>query len=503
VRDLGLEVEREVGVAPPVAVDVAGERVDERECLRRAGFAVSSVGAPTEIPRPLHPWDYSRVFTILHDLMTASARTDLAGPAWDLRVLLLSECSQPRLHGIMFDATGVLPRQGSAVFVNAIRAAAASRPADMCVDADRAVVRTIVHELGHALNLAHRWEADVGRPDSTSFMNYPWRYAAGGPCGYWRDFRFTFDADELAFLRHGPRAAVRPGDAPFRSVAYWADGGAGVLPAVPDRPRDVLHLSLVAPSSGPDVVLGQPVFIEALLQNLGDEPVTVPADPLDVKTGVLALFIRRVTTDAPPVAADYHRFTPMTVACPDPAGTVTVGPHDLLSNNVNLTFGAGGFAFPEAGRYEIRPVLDLPDPWGVVPGRPLELRVVEPAGPADRRDLEVLMRPDVGAWFALGGADALGGAGDDLAGLTPRRLAANGPADPVVAAATRAAGLHAARGAVRFTAGRFHEREPDVDTAARLLDRLDDVALRTFDRQTAAATARLARELHRGGRGGN
>jgi hypothetical protein len=458
---------------------------------------VSSVGAKTEIPRPTGPWDFSRVYTILHDLMTATARADLAGPAWELHLLLLSESSRVGLHGIMFDAAGVLPRQGSAVFVDAIRSDAATHPDLMCIDADRAIIRTIVHELGHALNLAHRWEGDVGRPDSTSFMNYPWRYTAGGACGYWRDFGFTFDADELTFLRHAPRAAVRPGDTPFRSVAYWADGGAGVLPAIPARPRDVLHLTLVAPQSGPDFMLGQPVFIEALLQNIGDEPATFPTDPLDVKTGVLALFIRRITGDAPPVPTDYHRFTPMTVACPTPtADTVTISAHDLLANNVNLGFGAGMFTFAEAGRYEIRPFLDLAEPWGVVPGESLEIRIVAPANPADERDAAVLMRPEVGAWFALGGADALQSAGDDLAELALRREAAYGAADPVVAAVTRTAGLNAARGAMRFTAGRFQERAPDKGQAARLLGRLDEAALRTFDRQTAAATARLARELN-------
>ena len=63
-----------------------------------------------------------------------------------------------------------------------------------------------MHELGHALNLAHTWL--VGRPDTTSFMNYPQRYPHGTTFAdrahnYWKDFDYKFDPEEIFHLHHG------------------------------------------------------------------------------------------------------------------------------------------------------------------------------------------------------------------------------------------------------------------------------------------------------------
>ena len=67
-------------------------------------------------------------------------------------------------------------------------------------DRDRRFLRTVVHELGHALNLAHAWL--VNRAHSTSFMQYPQRYPHGAnfvekDANYWRDFDYAFDPEEL------------------------------------------------------------------------------------------------------------------------------------------------------------------------------------------------------------------------------------------------------------------------------------------------------------------
>jgi len=146
LRELGLEIEREDGVDAPQPTEFAGMRVDERECFRRAGFAVSAVGAPTQIPRQVEPWDYSRMFTLLHDVMTAKGESNLSVAAWELHLLLLSSCTNSLLNGVMFDAAGVLPRQGSAVFLDTIRRHAAAHGEDP----DRNAVRTIVQQIHRA-----------------------------------------------------------------------------------------------------------------------------------------------------------------------------------------------------------------------------------------------------------------------------------------------------------------------------------------------------------------
>jgi hypothetical protein len=481
LRELGLETETEQGVEVPRPVDFDGAGIDEQECFRRAGFAVSVVGAATAIPRQAEPWDRSRLFTLLHDTMTASARANLSSAAWRLHLLLLSSCSQTGLAGIMFDAAGLLPRQGCAVFLDTVRRYAAQHEEDP----DRNAIRTIVHELGHALNLAHRFEEGVGRADSTSFMNYPYRFVPGGADAYWAAFRFAFDSDELDFLRHAPLGAVMPGTAGFHSVAYWT--GHGWLPPASPAPASVLVLGLKLPPAGPTFVLGQPVFLEVVLENVGDTPVTFASEPLDLKAGPLRVFVRpRPHEESDRV--EFRVFVPLAMGCVEPDEPVTLAAHDLLSNNVNIGFGARGSTFDSAGIYQVVALLDLQPPWGRVVGRMLEIRVVDEMN----ADAGTLLRRDVGAWFALGGSDALAEAATVLEDLRLEREIRNGPADPIVAAIVRAAGINAGREVTRYQDGEFRARPGDPVRAEALLASLDDAALGNFDPYTAADTARLA-----------
>jgi hypothetical protein len=494
LRELGLEIETEEGVAQPGPVTFQHAPIGIRESFRRAGFAVHDAGVPSTIPRRPEGWDYSTIFTALHDGMTAAARAGLTGPSWDLHLLLLSTCSRAGLMGIMFDPVGLLPRQGCAAFLDAIR-----QHADDGLP-ERHVVRTAVHELGHGLNLAHRFESQVGHVDSTSFMNYDWRYLGGDHVAeYWDRFAYAFDPDELEFLHHAPRPAIRPGDAIFHSVDYWSTGTGGFTPFTPTAPGSELLLSLVAPPSGPVFALGQPVFLEAVLENLGDTAVSFAANPLDPKTGYLEIRYQAFTGRATAELADARTFVPMMVGCllPNPDLTVTLGPHDALRNNVNLAFGAGGVTFTEPGTYDIVPILNLPSPDGpiMVRGDALRIRIAQPQDPADERDVLVLQRADVGAWFALGGSDALARAGDDLAELSKRRQAVRGAADPIVTAIVRAAGINAGRRFTRIEDGQIRERPSDPARAAALLGSLGADALATLDADTAAGTIALARDF--------
>jgi hypothetical protein len=498
LRDLRLEVETEADVRPAGPVDFHGAAEGVRECLRAAGFAVGDIGEASRIPRPPQPWDYSKIFTILNDLMASAATADLTRAAWNVHLLQLSRCSLEGLAGIMFDETDPLPRQGSAVFVDRIRDAAKDG------DSDRQILRTVVHELGHALNLVHRFERAVGRADSTSFMNYPSRYRLGGHTAeYWADFAYTFDPDELEFLRHAPQAAIRPGDAAFHSVPYWTSGAGGYVPYLPAVAEPGLRLSLQAPANGPVFAFGQPVLLGITLENLTTTPIEFGSDPLDPKTGGVEILIQRVTGGADNGARGAAAtFLPMMRGCvvEDDLTRVSLPAAGTLRDNVNLTFGSGGFSFAEPGTYDLVPLLGLPltGPDGttvehLVRGAALRIRVGYPHEPADERDALVLLRPDVGAWFALGGSDCLTAASDDLSELCERRRARNGAADPVVAGITRGLGINAGRGFVRLRDGRFEQRAGDPGRAADLLGGLDAVTLRTFDASTAAGTADLAR----------
>jgi hypothetical protein len=119
----------------------------------------------------------------------------------------------PGLLGIMFDQLGP-QRQGCAVFH---RGLGGTTPQQL-----RLQLQTYVHELGHCFNLLHSFQKSlaippgVDRPNSLSWMNYPWLYPLGGEAAFWANFPFQFDDGEIIHLRHAFRNNIVIGGNPFR-----------------------------------------------------------------------------------------------------------------------------------------------------------------------------------------------------------------------------------------------------------------------------------------------
>ncbi|MFD0522927.1 zinc metalloprotease [Paractinoplanes durhamensis] len=477
---------------PPEPVQWNGTPTGFRECLRGAGFAVPEAGEPTGIPRQADGWlwDESVVFGVLDDWMTWAAQARLDAPAWQAHLLMLGRPVKKGLYGVMFDIGGGLPRQGCAVFADEIRAR--TDPADH----DRRIIQTVVHELGHTCNLVHRFERPVGRADSTSFMNYDWMYDGGNQAAlFWDRFAYRFDDDELAFLRHGPRTSVEPGTAPFHSADYWG-AAPGTNPAfIPAAPTPGFRLTLEPPARGAVFEFGQPIYLQVTLGNTGPAAVPLPPGALDIKAGHLEIIVERGPGDGSgTIGADARSFVPMVQRCLiDFTGDDDqLEPGDSITENVSLTFGAGGFPMAEPGTYLLTPLLSLPGD-NVIRGRTLRVRVAYPRSRRDEDHAAVLQRPDVGAWFALGGSEVLGAARDSLSAIREERMATAGPADPIAATITRSLGLDASRPYVRFTDGKYSSHPADTDRAFATLGALtsDETAMLCFDEATAEKTRDL------------
>lgn len=497
-RRLGIEVETEDGVLPPEPVQWQGAPLAFRECLAQAGFAVSDAGQPTGIPRQDDGWvwDDSNIYGVLDDWMAWAAQAPLDAPAWQVHLLLLSRATAKGLYGVMFDVTGGLPRQGCAVFADAIRAGSAPD------EQDRRIIQTIVHEIGHAFNLVHRFERTIGRADSTSFMNYDWLYRGGNQAEqFWEKFSYCFDADELAFLRHGPRAAVMPGSTPFHSVDYWG-AVPGTHPAfLPAAPTPGLRLTLAPPARGPLFDFGQPVYLQVTLQNTGADPVALPPGALDVKAGHLEVLVEN---GLPGTDGSARSFVPMVQRCliDFTGGPQALAPGSSLTENLNLTFGSGGFTMAQPGTYRLTPLLSLSSHDSVedttntqvIRGETLTVQVAYPRSRQDEQHAALLLQPKVGAWFALGGTDALDTTRDTLSEIREQRRATAGPSDPIAAAITRSLGLAASRPYMRFQDGKYHSRPALTEVATAMLGELtaDEEAMRAFDRITARSTHKIA-----------
>jgi hypothetical protein len=338
-------------------------------------------------------------------LMERYGGAPMREPDFRIQVLWLSESNRRGLLGVMFDTEDAYPRQGLAIFAGAIRGI---EPQDAPPETLRQrLVHTTVHEIGHALNLAHRFEPEVAKIDSLSCMNYDWTYAGGGcAAAYWDRCRFTFDPDELDFLRHGPWRAVAPGGEPFHSVPYWA------APAPDDEmtaPAEDAGLALrLLPPGSPLLTFAQPVTLGIELHNVGSSEIVVPHYALDQKGGLLSVAISRIPRGRsiePGLPAEI--FAPIVRRCyrraADPTAQISLRPGQARMDNINITFGVAGFPFAEPGDYMITARLTLPDPnRGAIAcqAAPVKIRIARPHSAGEEAEGLVMLEREVGHFLA-------------------------------------------------------------------------------------------------------
>ncbi|WP_298843657.1 hypothetical protein [uncultured Roseobacter sp.] len=512
LRRIGIEMEKEDGTQPPPSWNFGHRRVTWRTALQDAGFDVVDTGIRNRIPEQKEGWGQSE----LHTLMTDLADAGLTGPAWRQQLLWLGRPKRERLLGVMFDTSAQLPRQGSAVFEREIREWVTDAP-------DRKVIQTAVHEIGHGLNLSHRFGPDVGHADSTSFMNYPWQYQGGGrEDGYWDRFAFAFDADELEFLRHAPRNQIIPGGDPFHSADYWSRASRGYTPYASDAPVGGLRLELLPPD--PDSGMGafrfgQQVFLEIRVTNTGTEPVPLQKRLLDPKGGFLGVRIEKSGRGATADSRALH-FHPIVSRCFDLSNLAdsredettqvrVLAPGASHSENINLTFGADGFSFAEPGHYTVQvsgtffintgDADPFNDKEAVTASNVLPVFIARPHSPDEEIEVEtILMREDVGTFFALGGSAVLEKARDDLEAVLDRRMGrAKIPSDPVAANIMRCFGIDEQRKYRRFDGKKLRYLRSNLSKAAEHLRRVQRAGAGVFDRETRAGTGRLLEKLEK------
>ena len=495
LRELGLEMESEIGIDPLPSYEFNGRTITVETCLEDAGFNVFNVGHRDQFPSPSSgKWDTSE----LHGLMSTYAQEPLDRKSWNLHLLMAQESTLNGLLGIMFDNDdddlNQLPRQGVAIFQKLI----ATYP-----NWKQKLIQTTVHELGHALNLAHRFERPVGRANSTSFMNYDWKYMGGSNAQkFWRDFAFEFDPDELAFLRHGPRNKIIPGGAEFHTVPYWENPDGGYVPYIPEVPSDDFQITLVPPPAGTLFKFAQPVLLTVALTNNTGRAMEIPRFGLDPKAGMLEFVIKRRQSPIGPTAARAGSvFRPIVHRCysVDLATADLVPDGQQLIENVNLTFGSGGFTFIEPGEYEVQAVFMWQKAWRdirTIKSNILNIRVAYPKSDQEERDGQDLFRQDVGYYFALGGSDVLSAAEDVLNAIMERRQGkAKTVRDPLVANIIRCKAINLTRDFIKYVDGKYSVRKAKPEKAQALFKSIEAITKRVFDPQTSKTTLATSKSL--------
>jgi hypothetical protein len=495
MRELGIELESEQGIDALPAFLFEGRTVTMESCLEAAGLNVFNVGFRDQFPSPSSgEWDTSE----LHGLMSAYAQEPLDRKSWNLHLLMVQESTLDGLLGIMFDNENddlnQLPRQGAAIFQKPIR----TYP-----NWEQKLIQTSVHELEHAMNLAHRFERPIGRANSTSFMNYDWKYLGGNNAQkFWRDFSFTFDADELAFLRHGPRMKIIPGGAEFHTVPYWENPDGGYVPYIPEVPADDFVITLVPPPAGAIFQFAQPVLLTVQLTNNTGHAMQIPRFFLDPKAGMLEFVIKRKRSAVDGGSTNQGAvFRPIVHRCyaQDLAVADLVPAGGLLTENVNLTFGSAGFTFLEPGEYTVQSVFTWQKAWQdirTIKSNVLNFRIAYPKSQKEERDGQDLFRRDVGYYFALGGSDVLSDAADILAEIAERRQTrAKGITDPLVANIIRSKAINLTRDFITYANGKYSIRSAQPEKAQSLFASIEKIAKKIFDPQTSHSMLKTAKPL--------
>jgi len=370
-HEIEVDVDREVNAINPEPFnthdhpDRPGDLPEVQLTLERAfGDAGVRLTRSSDGPAPVsgagddHRWSYSE----LHDSMVLHWEAFANRPQWKMWIFLAERAEDDGLGGVMFDGDidepGGVDRQGTALFTRCpfFHAAdgpypTANPPADAAVK--RELFFNLVHETGHAFNLAHSFQKQLGGiwsappwmplgsdQKALSWMNYPdsASQGAGGSqfnaSWFYRRFRYRFDDGELLFIRHAPERYVEMGG------AAWFENHARVARTSLD-PRLQLSIRLLKPI----LDQGEPVVLELKLQNVSDQPVAVHRN-LDPSDGLVDIAITNPKGERRPFLPFDHTRTRLI-------------PHVLLPGAESLyvcadvTMGAYGFAFKEPGPYRI------------------------------------------------------------------------------------------------------------------------------------------------------
>ncbi|HEY0100005.1 MAG TPA: M28 family metallopeptidase, partial [Pyrinomonadaceae bacterium] len=326
-----------------------------------SGTVVNTSSAGTD-----RRWSYSE----LHDSMQLHWDAFANKPQWKMWLFLAELAESDSLGGVMFDGEinepGGVDRQGTAIFTKCPffhtpggGYISANPPVDEAVK--RELFFNLMHETGHAFNLAHSFQKEQGgvwRPpawmpiktdnQSLSWMNYPDQATpVPGPTPnatwFYRRFRFRFDRSELLFLRHAPETYVEMG-----AQAWFKNHGRVARINLDPRLELIVRSRQTVTHVGRAVTffeLGEPVILELRLRNVSSQPITAHAN-LDPSDGLVEVAVTNPRGERWPFLPIDHTRTLMQLLTLEPGGQSVYG-------QLDLTMGSFGFPFKEPGAYRV------------------------------------------------------------------------------------------------------------------------------------------------------
>ena len=462
------------------------------EAFAEAGIQLQERGVPNVIPVSAAGPEVSPTWTDseLHNAMVNHFSLFADQPQWRVWMLVATTHAEGA-RGIMFDYGDAFQRQGAAVFYDAIRGTDAA--------SQRAMLRTYVHELGHAFNLMHSWQKNLADPPQPlgsngglgdlSWMNYAWKYqppapAPGGEAAYWSGFPFAFTDSELVHLRHGFRNNVIMGADGFGVNAAEIDPD---LFAKPLTDNSGLALELRGKEA---FGYGEPVVVELKL-SATDLRGKETHGYLHPKDDFVSLAIRQPS-------GRVVLYRPLMRRCVDEERSVRLDPgQPAIYDSAYVGFGRDGQYFDQPGSYELRAQYTAADGSHVI-SPVMRMRVRPPTSTEDEQVGELMMGEEQGQLLALLGSDA-----DSLrrGNEALETVLEEHAKHPLAVYARLAKGVNCQRDFKDLTPDkRIHVREAEAKDAAKLLSAVeqastgeggvDNITLNMAMRRQARAEAR-------------
>ncbi len=475
VEDGAVQVEPyDTHTHPDRPADLHREELTLELAYERAGIVISrSEGSGSVVNTSEAGSDRRWTNQELHDSMQLHWDAFANLDQWKMWIFLAQLGSSDDLGGIMFDGRidepGGVDRQGTAVFTRAphyhtLGGAYVRDNAPGMEAIQRELFFNLIHESGHAFNLAHSDQKQASTPWSApswmpvrddplalSWMNYPElpmraSLTSHNATWFYSRFRFRFSDEEHLFMRHAPERFVVMGG------AEWGLNHGRVARSTLDR-----RLRLDIRTRQPILELGQPVLLEAKLANVSDEPVLALPN-LDPSDGFLEIAVTGPDGTRVPFlpVAHFRR-----VADPE-----LLEPGGARYTAVNLTVGLGGFPFKRPGPYRVEASYTNIDRRTAA--TVLQLYVRPPENWDDARVLSGLWDARVGRVLTVGGTRVMHDVNDKLDWLTGR-LGGDHPASYFLTAA-QALPLAKRYKLVPPTGERLRVLDAEPDEVVRKLD---------------------------------
>jgi hypothetical protein len=330
-------------LAQPIAQLQAIDLRANRHTLETV-FSSASIKIEYGSPQPALPAGNDAIWTAAELLAALKIRMPALRSPWSIWVFEGTKYEDDAVHGILIKGDKNLKesRKGCAVFSGSIEGVEPER--------NRKRLWTIVHEIGHCLNLVHTSRRLGAQP--SCFLTD----AAAVTDSFWQQFQFKFNDDSLIDLHHSSYPTICPGESEFKDAQFMAKTFAR-------GKSSGLQFEISAEA---EVTLNEPLLLQLKISNIGKRTRHFK-NYLNPRWGHCEIAISNKNWET--------QYYPIIDHCGSPVNT-SLSPRDKVRDFVWLHSNGNGLLFPKPGIYTITAAVKLTEKaW--LHSNPIQVRVIK------------------------------------------------------------------------------------------------------------------------------